>query len=76
MAYQWLSFIHVLNICFWSQLLTMFLFFSGAVRLNACTSHATDYDIENTIKNWFRFCKDRDGGRESCRMSQENGNGK
>ena len=35
----------------------------GAVRRNPETARATDSEIENEIKAWLKFAKDRDGGR-------------
>jgi len=35
----------------------------GAVRRNPETARATDSEIENEIKAWLKFSKDRDGGR-------------
>lgn len=34
------------------------------MRKNRFTSAATDADIENVAKDWFRFAKDRYGGRK------------
>jgi len=34
-----------------------------AVRRNSPTSRATDIEVENEVKNWLKFAKDRDGGR-------------
>ncbi|KAG8233355.1 hypothetical protein J437_LFUL005816 [Ladona fulva] len=39
----------------------------GAVRRNKQTEGATDDEITTCISNWFRFTKDRDGGREMRR---------
>ena len=36
---------------------------ADAVRRNPATSRATDVEVENEIKNWLKFAKDRDGGR-------------
>jgi len=36
---------------------------SDAVRRNPETSRATDNNIEDEMKMWLKFAKDRDGGR-------------
>lgn len=41
-----------------------FLIFKGSVRKNRFTSTATDAEIEQIAKDWFRFAKDRHGGRK------------
>lgn len=34
------------------------------MRKNRFTSAATDAEVENVAKDWFRFAKDRHGGRK------------
>ncbi|XP_048000776.1 uncharacterized protein LOC125239114 [Leguminivora glycinivorella] len=41
-----------------------------AVRLNQVAANATDAEIQEIISNWFRFTKDRNGGREARRAKQ------
>lgn len=36
----------------------------GAVRKNRLTAMATDSDIDKVVKDWFRYAKDREGGRK------------
>lgn len=43
----------------------------GAVRQNKYTAYAKDDEIRDTITSWFRYTKDRDGGREARRKSEE-----
>jgi hypothetical protein len=45
-----------------------------AVRANPVHKFATDAQIERVIKEWFRCCMDRDGGRQHRRIRQINHN--
>lgn len=46
-------------------------YITGAVRRNKVAEKASNAEITDVITSWFRFAKDRDGGRE-----QRRGNGK
>ena len=37
---------------------------ADAVRRNYVTCRAVDADVVETIKDWLRFAKDREGGRQ------------
>ena len=37
---------------------------ADAVRRNSVTCRAVDADVVQTIKDWLRFAKDREGGRQ------------
>jgi len=37
---------------------------ADAVRRNPATCRAVDADVVQTIKDWLRFAKDREGGRQ------------
>lgn len=50
----------------WIYVIHSFIFVE-AVRINKYTGNATDDEIQKVIKSWFRFTKDRDGGREARR---------
>ncbi|XP_054723471.1 uncharacterized protein LOC129233476 [Uloborus diversus] len=41
------------------------------IRRNFASSGATDSEIETVVRNWFRYVKDRDGGREHRRNLQQ-----
>lgn len=42
----------------------IYLYILETVRKNRFTSNATDSEICNVIKDWFRFAGDREGGRK------------
>ncbi|XP_041977759.1 uncharacterized protein LOC121732056 [Aricia agestis] len=42
-----------------------------ALRRHKVAETATENEIKTVVSNWFRFCKDRDGGRESRRRTIE-----
>ncbi|KAL4719698.1 hypothetical protein ACJJTC_007887 [Scirpophaga incertulas] len=42
-----------------------------AIRHNKIAEKATDSEIQEVIANWFRFTKDRNGGRETRRTIQK-----
>lgn len=46
------------------------LIFKGSVRKNRFSSAATDAEIENIAKDWFRFAKDRHGGHREREMKK------
>lgn len=48
----------------------IFFYILGAVRKNKAAENETDHGITDIIISWFRFAKDRDGGRESRRASR------
>jgi len=45
------------------SLFVKFVWMVDAVRRNPETARATDNEVENEMKNWLKFAKDRDGGR-------------
>ena len=46
-------------------------FFVGAVRKNKLTTSATDNEIDTIMKDWFRYAKDREGGRKKRALAKE-----
>lgn len=40
------------------------MFIADSVRRNAATCRAVDTDVQQALKDWLRFAKDRDGGRQ------------
>lgn len=45
----------------------MFFYFTDAVRKNKLAEKATDAEIIFVLTSWFRFARDRDGGRDNRR---------
>lgn len=46
-----------------------YILITDAVRKNKIAERATDIEIKNTLTSWFRFARDRDGGREGRRTT-------
>ena len=46
-----------------SQFLCFHCIFAEAVRQNYVTAHATNHEVDTTIKMWLKFASDRSGGR-------------
>jgi len=53
-------------------LFVQFVWMVDAVRRNPATARATDNEIENEMKNWLKFAKDRDGGRRQRYIRVQN----
>lgn len=49
----------------------IYLYILETVRKNRFTSNATDSEICNVIKDWFRFAGDREGGEEKAGREKE-----
>ena len=45
------------------------IYFLGAVRRNPSVQSATNAEIDEVIKVWLRYSKDRDGGRAARRAA-------
>lgn len=49
----------------------IYLYILETVRKNRFTSNATDSEICNVIKDWFRFAGDREGGGKSGKRERK-----
>lgn len=54
----------------------IYLYILETVRKNRFTSNATDSEICNVIKDWFRFAGDREGGGKAGREKESSPEGK
>lgn len=54
----------------------IYLYILETVRKNRFTSNATDSEICNVIKDWFRFAGDREGGGKSGKRERKQPRGK
>jgi hypothetical protein len=62
--------------CFYDRIVIVFKrpeldFVLGVVRNNKDTAAAKECEVLERVRNWFRFSKDRDGGREERRKKKE-----